>query len=51
MRQQMPQAEEFMRTGAPGVFVESMTAEQRGRHNFERMMRAVFATPLHKQRG
>lgn len=47
----MPEAEEFMRSGAPGVFVSIMTAEQRGRLNFERMMRAVFATPLHKQRG
>jgi hypothetical protein len=44
----MPDAsrEEFMSTspGAPPADLHSMSAEQRGRHNFERMLRA-FAAP------
>jgi hypothetical protein len=38
--------EEFMSTGpgAPPADLHSMSAEQRGRHNFARMLRA-FAAP------
>ncbi len=43
---QMPDAirEEFTSTGpgAPPVDLHSMSAEQRGRHNFERMRRAFW---------
>ncbi|NBX18866.1 MAG: hypothetical protein EBR09_16050 [Proteobacteria bacterium] len=35
--------EEFMRTGgAAGPDPHSLTAEERGRHNFERMLAAMF---------
>jgi hypothetical protein len=42
---QMPDAirEEFTSTGPGAPPVDSMSAEQRGRHNFERMRRAFWA--------
>ena len=47
----MPDAirEEFMSTGpgAPPADLHSMSAEQRGRHNFERMLRAFAAPAAH----
>jgi hypothetical protein len=50
----MPDAsrEEFMSTGlgAPPADLHTMSAEQRGRHNFERMLRA-FAPAARVQAG
>lgn len=47
----MPDVEEFISTGAPALAASSMTAEQRGRHNFECMLRALCVVPLYRQCG
>ncbi len=54
----MPAPEEFVRTGAPpesaaaqSMAVQSMSAEQRGRHNFARMLRALVPRAARVQAG
>lgn len=37
--------EEFMSVGGGGADARGMSAEERGRHNFERMLSALFARP------